>query len=131
MASPHVAGVAAKLWSMQPDLTIAQLKRLMLQLSTPDVVSRPGTGPIATLSNRLFSYFETTAQDLPTLSFSLIADKFEPANKIEWNIGERKSCRLFYNCYKVRERSLRTESDEFSSWPVAVSCRPMRQSIIN
>jgi hypothetical protein len=44
MASPHVAGVAAKLWSMQPDLTIAQLKRLMLQLSTPDVVSRPGTG---------------------------------------------------------------------------------------
>lgn len=44
MATPHVAGAAAVLWSLNPTWTAATLRSKILSLASTKVVSNLGTG---------------------------------------------------------------------------------------
>jgi len=56
MASPHVAGVAALMLSINPDLTGEQLKSLILDAAIPVTIQQPATDPGSHLSLRLNAY---------------------------------------------------------------------------
>lgn len=54
MAAPHVAGVATKLWSSNPSLTVSQLKDRLLRLAVNDVV-QDSTADLGTPNKMIFA----------------------------------------------------------------------------
>jgi hypothetical protein len=99
MASPHVAGVAALYWQLNPAATASQVRATILARSTKDVLPTSGTGAIRSPYNRLISAlavptacFTVTSQS--NTNFSLrpkLADDPTTATEIlsyEWDYGD-------------------------------------------
>lgn len=54
MAAPHVAGVATKIWSKHPEMSVGKLKESLLRLAVNDII-QDSTKDLGTPNKMLFA----------------------------------------------------------------------------
>lgn len=110
MATPHVAGVAALLWSLRPDLTQYEVKALLMNHGDKIASLNDKTGSGARLN---------VAQAVAALSGAGQCDSFTATPQQHINAGRAHACG-YYNFYACANGSNEQIGSKWSSTQVAL-----------